>query len=51
MKMWQHVLANIILLAIYIYVFGQNSIMKYLKRGVIITIHEEKMSPIDPPGL
>ena len=48
--MWQHVSANIILLAIYIYVFGQNSIRKYVKGGVIITIHEEKMSPIDPPG-
>ena len=50
--MWQHVSANIILLAIYIYVFGQNSIRKYVKvkGGVIITIHEEKMYPIDPPG-
>ena len=48
--MWGRVVANIVLLIIYAYVFGQHSLRKYLEKGVVIVNLEEEYSSIKPPG-
>ena len=48
--MWGRVVANIVLLIIYAYVFGQHSLRKYLEKGVVIVNLEEESSSIKPPG-
>ena len=45
-----HVFVEIVLLIICSYFYGQKSIMKYMKKGVIIIEEEEKAFPIIPPG-
>ena len=41
---------SIVLVAVYIYFFGQHSVQKFLNKSVIITENEENMDPINPPG-
>ena len=50
--MWAHanVCVSVILLIIYIFIFGQQSINKYTKKGVIIVSDEEKTDSILAPG-
>ena len=51
--MWAHanVCVSAILLIIYIFIFGQQSINKYTKKGVIIVSDEEKTDSILAPGI
>ena len=46
MKILAHISVNIILLIIYSYFFGQKSIQKFLKRGVVIVQQEDGNSSI-----
>ena len=50
MKILAYISVNIILLLIYSYFFGQKSIQKFLKRGVVIVQQEDRNSSIIPPG-
>ena len=52
MKIWTlaHVFVNIILLIIYFYFFGQPSLRRFAKKGVIIIKDEEHTETIPPPG-
>ena len=47
---WAHVFVNIILLIIYFYFFGQPSLSRFTKKGVIIVKDEENTETIPPPG-
>ena len=47
---WAHVFVNIILLIIYFYFFGQPSLRRFAKKGVIIIKDEENTETIPPPG-
>ena len=51
LKLLGSIIVNIVLVAIYIYVFGQHSITKYFKKGVIIVNDEEpSLLKLPPPG-
>ena len=50
MKMSSHICINIVLIVIYIHYFGLPSIKKYVHKGVIIVMEEDKESQIIPPG-
>ena len=49
LKLVGSIIVNIVLLAIYVYAFGQHSITKYLNKGVII-VTDEIQNSILPPG-
>ena len=49
-KLVVNIVVNIILLTLYVLLFGQESISKYLEKGIIIVTHEEIPSFISPPG-
>ena len=44
------ILVNIVLLILYIYIFGQYSIRKYLDKGVIVVKQQDKTSSIPAPS-
>ena len=48
-KIAANVAANIVLFIIYALLFGQQSIKKYLEKGVTIVKYKE--TPIPPPGI
>ena len=48
--MSSHICINIVLIVIYIHYFGLPSIKKYVHKGVIIVMEEDKESQIIPPG-
>ena len=50
MMMSAHICINIVLLVIYIHYFGLPSIKKYVHKGVIIVMEEDKESQIISPG-
>ena len=49
-KLVANIVVNIVLLTLYIFFFGKESVNKYLDEGMIIVTHEEKTSIIEPPG-
>ena len=49
-KLVANIVVNIVLLTLYVFMFGKESVNKYLNDGVIIVTHEEKVSSIKPPG-
>ena len=49
-KLVANIVVNIVLLTLYVFLFGKESVNKYLDEGIIIVTHEEKMSFIKPPG-
>ena len=50
-KLVANIVVNIVMLTLYVFMFGKESVHKYLNNGgVIIITHEEKMSSIKPPG-
>ena len=49
-KLIANIVVNIVLLTLYVFLFGKESVNKYLDEGIIIVTHEEKMSVIKPPG-
>ena len=49
-KLVANIVVNIVLLTLYVFLFGKESVNKYLDEGIIIVTHEEKMSSIKPPG-
>ena len=49
-KLVANIMVNIALLTLYVFLFGKESVTKYLDEGVITVTHEEKMSFIKPPG-
>ena len=49
-KVVTNILVNIVLFIIYAYYFGQQSIKKYIEKGVTIVEHTETPSVIPPPG-
>ena len=50
-KMVGSFVVKIVLVAIYVYVFGQHSVTKFFKKGVIIVNDEIPTSSVLPPGL
>ena len=48
--MSSHICINIVLIVIYIHYFGLPSIKKYVHKGVIIVMEEDKEYQIIPPG-
>ena len=50
-KVVLNVAVSIVLVALYIYFFGQHSVQKFLNKSVIITENEEKQDAISPPGI
>ena len=50
MRLFVKVGVNVVLLVLYAYFFGQYSVQKYLKKGVIITNVDEGQSLIKTPG-
>ena len=50
-KVVLNVAVSIVLVAIYIYFFGQHSVQKFLNKSVIITENEENQDAISPPGI
>ena len=44
------VVVNIILLVLYVWLFGVQCIKKYLGDGVTIISHEERPTAMNPPG-
>ena len=49
-KLVANIVVNIVLLTLYVFLFGKESVNKYLDEGIIVVTHEEKMSIIEPPG-
>ena len=49
-KLIANLVVNIVLLTLYVFLFGKESVHKYLDEGVIIVTHEEKVTFIKPPG-
>ena len=49
-KLVANIVVNIVLLTLYVILFGKESVNKYLDEGIIVVTHEEKMSIIEPPG-
>ena len=49
-KLVANIVVNIVLLTLYVFFFGKESVDKYLDDGIIIATHEEKMSILKPPG-
>ena len=50
-KVVLNVVVSIVLVAIYIFFFGQHSVQKFLNKTVIITENEENHDAISPPGI
>ena len=50
LKIVSTVVVNIILLVLYVWLFGVQCIKKYLGDGVIIINHKERPLVINPPG-
>ena len=50
-KVVLNVAVSIVLVAVYIYFFGQHSVQKFLNKSVIITENEENQDAISPPGI
>ena len=46
-----YTIVNLALFIVYLYVFGQHSIRKYLAKAVITTEMEERPSRIPSPGI
>ena len=49
-KLFINVAANFALFMIYAYLFGQQSIQKYVEKGVTIIEYKESPSVVIPPG-
>ena len=49
-KLVANIVVNIVLLTLYVFLFGKESVQKYIDEGVIIVTHEEKVTFIKPPG-
>ena len=49
-KVVTNILVNIVLFIIYAHYFGQQSVKKYLEKGVAIVRYTETPSVIPPPG-
>ena len=49
-KIFINIAANIVLFIIYVYLFGEQSVDKYLDNGVSIVTQEETPLFITPPG-
>ena len=47
----EKVIVNFVLLIIYVLVFGQQSLQRYLDKSAVITKHEEDASLYSSPGL
>ena len=45
-----NIAVSMILFIMYVSMFGQNSIERFLEKKIIITEHEEKPSSMPPPG-
>ena len=51
LKIVINVIVNIVLLLIYLYFFGVESMTKYLQGDVTIVGHEKELLSINPPGI
>ena len=49
-NIFTQIVVNLVLFFIYLFVFGQHSVKKYLDNAVIITETEERPPFISPPG-
>ena len=49
-KLVFNVAINILLLTVYAFFFGQDSIKKYMKKNIVIVTQEVIPSSISPPG-
>ena len=47
----EKVIVNFVLLIIYVLVFGQQSLQRYIDKSAVITKHEEDASLYSSPGL
>ena len=50
LKLVGSIIVNIALLTIYVYVFGQHSVKKFMKNGIIIVNEEIPNQRLLPPG-
>ena len=49
-KLVANICVSVVLLILYVYFFGHDSVCKYLDKAVITTSKDEKSSLITPPG-
>ena len=51
LKVVAHIVVSMVLVIIYIYFFGQESLRKFRKKAVIVTEHEEYFVDTPQPGV
>ena len=51
LKVVFHIAVSIVLVIIYVFAFGDESLRKYREKAVIVTEHEEYIADMPQPGI